>query len=44
MDYAEASYFDGAHFQHIAAYAENNRMKAIDKANRQVIDRRYRQR
>lgn len=44
MNYAEASYFDGAHFQHIAAFKEAQRLKAIDNANRKVIDRRYRQR
>lgn len=44
MSYAEASYFDGAHFQHIADYFEQKRLKAIDKAKRQVLDRRYRQR
>lgn len=31
MCYAEASYFDGYHFQHIAAYYEVKRLAAIDK-------------
>jgi len=44
MNYAEASYFDGAHFQHIAAYVENNRLKAIDNANRQLVSRLSQQR
>lgn len=44
MDYAEASYFDGYAFQHIAAYKDVLRLKAIDKANRQVLDRRWRKR
>jgi hypothetical protein len=34
MDYAEASYFDGYHFQHIAAFEENNRLKRIAKVAR----------
>ena len=31
MCYAEASYFDGYHFQHIAAYYEVKRIAAINK-------------
>lgn len=37
MNYAEAAYFDGYHFQHIAAYHEDLRLKAIDKRNRQCF-------
>lgn len=29
MDYAEASYFDGYAFQHIAAYYEERRIKRL---------------
>lgn len=28
MDYAEAAYFDGYHFQHVAAYHEAHRLAA----------------
>lgn len=31
MMYAEASYFDGYHFQHIAAYHEELRLRRIRK-------------
>ncbi len=27
MNYAEAAYYDGAHFQHIAAYLEHQRLQ-----------------
>lgn len=38
MDYAEASYFDGYHFQHIAAYRDDQRLKRIaDKAKRALV-------
>ena len=30
MDYAEASYFDGAHFAHIAAWREYERILRIE--------------
>lgn len=30
MDYAEASYFDGAHFAHIAAWRDRQRLLRID--------------
>jgi hypothetical protein len=36
--YAEASYFDGAHFAHIAAWQENQRMRRIAR----LIDRDHR--
>jgi len=29
MTYSEASYFDGYHFQHIAAWEEERRLKNI---------------
>lgn len=32
MMYAEASYFDGYHFAHIAAYEDAKRLKRITKA------------
>lgn len=31
MDYAEASYFDGYHFQHIARYLEKLRLDRIKR-------------
>lgn len=40
MIYAEASYFDGYAFAHIAAYNEQQRLKRI--ANRTASDRRMR--
>ena len=33
MIYAEASYFDGYHFAHIAAYEDAQRLKRIARAN-----------
>lgn len=44
MDYAEASYFDGYHFQHIAAYNEEQRLRRIAKQSRQAYERRERER
>lgn len=49
MDYAEASYFDGYHFQHIAAFHEEQRLRRIRKdaakaAERHMRDRRAAQR
>lgn len=37
MDYAEASYFDGAAFQHIADYRERERLQRIEKRNRDAL-------
>lgn len=38
--YSEASYFDGYHFQHIAAWEEHRRLKRIRDNCRQMLDRR----
>lgn len=38
MLYSEAAYFDGYHVAHIAAYYENESMKAIDKRNRECFN------
>lgn len=35
-EYAEASYFDGYHFQHIAAYHEHLRLRRINDTNRRL--------
>lgn len=40
MDYAEASYFDGYAFQHIAAYLENRRLKRLRREAARAHDRR----
>lgn len=40
MLYSEASYFDGYHFQHIAAYLDNQRIKRLDKQARECVNRR----
>lgn len=37
MLYSEASYFDGYHFAHIAAYDEAKRLKAINAANTKAL-------
>lgn len=37
MMYAEASYFDGYHFQHIAAYEDDRRLRAILKRERAIL-------
>lgn len=39
MDYGEASYFDGFHFAHIAAWEENRRMRRI--ARKLLADPRF---
>ena len=39
MDYAEASYFEGYHFQHIAAWRENARVKGIQRRHQVYHDR-----
>lgn len=39
-NYAEASYFDGYAFQHIAEYHEHKRMKRIHGDARRMIARR----
>lgn len=39
-NYAEWSYFEGYHFQHIAAWQENLRLKRIRNEARRLIDRR----
>jgi hypothetical protein len=41
---AEAAYFDGYHVAHIAAYYEVQRLKAIDKRNRECFNASLRQR
>lgn len=40
MDYAEASYFDGYAFQHIATYHENARLKRLRREAARAHDRR----
>lgn len=44
MMYAEASYFDGYHFQHIAAYEEEKRLERIRKDSRKMVERALRDR
>lgn len=44
MDYAEASYFDGYHFHHIAARCEHERLCRRLEQARRGIDRRLRRR
>lgn len=44
MLYAEAAYFDGYHVAHIAAYYEVQRLKAIDKRNRECFNASLRNR
>lgn len=39
-DYAEASYFDGYHFQHIAARNEHLRLQRIRATAIKALDRR----
>jgi hypothetical protein len=34
MDYAEASYFDGYHFRHIAAWQDHQRQRRLATARR----------
>lgn len=40
MLYSEASYFDGYHFQHIAAYEEHKRIERIRTTAIKAMDRR----
>lgn len=42
MNYAEASYFDGYHFQHIAARDEANRLARINAEARRLVNRKAR--
>jgi hypothetical protein len=42
--YAELSYFDGAHFQHIADWHEHKRLERIDQRARQAFRRKLRPR
>lgn len=44
MDYAEASYFDGYHFKHIAAWLDEKRLKDIRKRNQVYAERAIRER
>lgn len=36
MDYAESSYFDGAHFAHIAAWYDEQRVRRVDRYAREA--------
>ena len=38
--YSEASYFDGYHFQHIAAWLEEKRIKRLRTEAIKALDRR----
>jgi hypothetical protein len=40
MAYAEASYFDGYHFQHIAAWQDHQRLARIAAEGRKLFERR----
>jgi len=42
MDYAEASYFDGYAFQHIADWRERERLARIEKRSREAFQRNRR--
>lgn len=44
MNYSEASYFDGYHFQHIAAFMELKRLRDIERRARVIHDRSARDR
>lgn len=44
MLYAEAAYFDGYAFQHIAAWEEHKRLTRIRHQNRMAVERRRRAR
>ncbi len=37
MDYSEASYFDGYHFHHIAAWEEARRLKNILRQAKRLL-------
>jgi hypothetical protein len=38
--YAEASYFEGFHFAHIAAYEEELRLRRIRRVSARLVERR----
>lgn len=38
MDYAEASYFDGYHFQHVAAWRDHQRLLRARADARRALD------
>lgn len=40
QNYAEASYFDGYHYQHIAAWQEMRRLQGIRRRAGAMIERR----
>lgn len=40
QNYAEASFFDGYHFQHIAAWQEHLRLQRIERNARRSFERR----
>lgn len=40
QNYAEASFFDGYHFTHIAAWQEMRRLQGIEREALRVIERR----
>lgn len=42
--YAELSYFDGYHFQHVADWCEHLRVQRLRARARATIDRRHRSR
>lgn len=44
MMYAEASYFDGYHFAHIAAYEEEVRLRRIRRSAIEAVRRERRSR
>ena len=44
MDYAEASYFDGYHFQHVAAWYEHQRLNYKQRECRWALERWRRER
>lgn len=44
MDYGVASYFDGFHFQHIAAFMEMKRLADIQRRCRVIHERAARDR
>lgn len=37
MIYAEAVYFEGAHFAHIAAYEERRRLQIAERRGRDIL-------
>jgi hypothetical protein len=45
VSYSEASFFDGFHFHHIAAWEQWKRLRALnEKARRAALSSRYRRR